>query len=548
MEDSRELELQRLADVVRSTQDAVLSKDLDGVVTSWNPAAERLYGYLAAEAIGQHISFLIPSDRRDEEVMILDRIRGSERLETYETERIRKDGARIDVSLTISPLENPVRGVVGASVIARDITAQRRRRRAQEFLVAASRTLDASLDPTETARTIVATAVPELAELCVIDLVRDDGRLGDSIVAAADPAAGAKLERIRRETPLDPGGEHPVAQVLRGGKPMIWRDLKAPTIVDQVAQNDEHRQLMDEAGYNSAAVVSLVARGHTLGALSFLHARPDLRYDAADLEFLAELGDRAAMALDNARLYGERDRIASNLQRGLRPPSPAPIEGLEISVVFEAAGERIEIGGDVYDVLPTDDGCWVLIADVAGKGSAAAAVSVAVRHAVRGLTREIEEPEEVLGRVNELLLDGTSLNDFATALLVRLRGGADGWSFALAAAGHPPAFHVAAAGASQLGGGAVLGAWPEPAIERHEGPLAAGDTLVLCTDGWLEAGPRTRHREPEALGEKALALAGAGLAQMTEQLRQDAVARSDGALRDDMVILAIRAAAQEPRG
>jgi PAS domain S-box-containing protein len=540
MEDSRELELQRLADVVRSTQDAVLSKDLEGVVTSWNPAAERLYGYSAAEAIGQHISFLVPADRQNEEMTILERVRRSERLETYETERIRKDGARIDVALTISPLENPERGVVGASVIARDITAQRRRRRAQEFLVAAGRTLDASLDPTQTARTIVATAVPELAELCVIDLVRDDGRLGDSIVAGADPAAAARLERIRQETPLDPGGEHPVAQVLRSGRPMVWRDLTAPTIVDQVAQNDDHRQLIDDAGYNSAAVVSLVARGRTLGALSFLHARPDLRYDAADLEFLAELGDRAAMALDNARLYRERDRIAVNLQRGLRPPSPAQIEGLEISVVFEAAGERVEIGGDVYDVLPTEDGCWVLIADVAGKGSAAAAVSVAVRHAVRGLTREIDEPDEVLARVNELLLDGNSLNDFATAILVRLRGGPGGWSFALAAAGHPPAVHVAADGATQLGGGAVLGAWPEPSIERHEALLAAGDTLVLCTDGWLEAGPRTRHRQPEALAERALELSAAVLGEMTEQLRLDAVARGDGALRDDMAILAIR--------
>jgi PAS domain S-box-containing protein len=540
MEDSQELELQRLADVVRSTQDAVLSKDLDGIVTSWNPAAERLYGYPAGEAIGQHISFLIPSDRQNEEQTILERVRNSERLETYETERIRKDGARIDVSLTISPLENPALGVVGASVIARDITAARRRRRAQEFLVTAGRTLDASLDPAETARTIVATAVPELAELCVIDLVRDDGRLGDSIVAATDPEAGARLEQIRQDTPLDPGGEHPVARVLREGRPMVWRDLTAPTIVDQVAQSDDHRQLMGDAGYSSAAVVSLVARGRTLGALSFLHARPDLRYDPADLEFLGELGDRAAMALDNARLYRERDRIAVNLQRGLRPPSPAAIEGLEISVVFEAAGERIEIGGDVYDVLPTEDGCWVLIADVAGKGSAAAAVSVAVRHAVRGLTREIDEPEEVLGRVNELLLDGTSLNDFATALLVRLRGGEDGWSFALAAAGHPPAAHLAGGRASQLGGGAVLGAWPEPSIERHEALLAAGDTLVLCTDGWLEAGPRARHRQPDGLAEKALLLRDAELAQMTEQLRLDAVTRSEGALRDDMVILAIR--------
>ena len=100
--------------------------------------------------------------------------------------------------------------------------------------------------------------------------------------------------------------------------------------------------------------------------------------------------------------------------------------GSTSSVVFEAAGRGIEIGGDLYDVLPTDDGCWVLVGDVAGKGSAAAGVSVAVRHAVRGLTREVDEPEEVLARVNELLFEGTGLNDFATAVLVRLRRKGDG--------------------------------------------------------------------------------------------------------------------------
>ena len=163
---------------------------------------------------------------------------------------------------------------------------------------------------------------------------------------------------------------------------------------------------MRDAGYNSAAVVPLVARGRTIGALSFLHAHGDLRYDQGDLEFLAELGERAGLALDNARLYQERDRVAKNLQRGLRPPRPAEVAGLDISVVFEAAGEGIEVGGDLYDVLPTEDGCWLLVGDVAGKGSTAAGVSVALRHSVRGLVREIAEPDEVLRRVNELLLTG----------------------------------------------------------------------------------------------------------------------------------------------
>lgn len=530
-----------MAEVVRGTRDAVLSKDLNGVVTSWNPAAERLYGYTAAEAIGRHVSFLVPPDRKNEEMVILERVMAGGRLDTYETERIRRDGARISVALTVSEIHSPRRGIVGASVIARDITAELRRRRARDFLVAAGRLLDRSLDPVETARTIVDAAVPELAEICVIDFIRPDGWYGDSIAAGADPEAAARLERIRRESPLDPRGTHPVAQVLREERPLIWRDLTAPDVIDEVAQNEDHRRLIHEAGYTSAAVVPLIARGRRIGGISFLHATGDLRYDAADLEFLAELGDRAAMALDNARLYSERDRIAANLQRGLRPPSPPRVPGLEIGVVFEAAGEGIEIGGDLYDVIEAEEGCWVLIGDVAGKGSAAAGVSVAVRHSVRGLSREVDDPAEVLARVNELLVDGTSLHDFATAMLLRLRPDGNGWEFSLAAAGHPPAIHAGPEGTRQLGGGSVLGAWARAHLGRHRGRIAAGETLILYTDGWLEAGPVEAHAAPEALAALAGPLTGRGPRELTERLRDDALRRGGGVLRDDLVVLALRA-------
>lgn len=538
---------QHLAEVVKGTQDAVYSKNLDGVVTSWNPSAARMHGYSEEEAVGRHISFLVPPDHAEQEEEILASIRRGERLETYETERVRKDGARIDVSLTVSPIRDPELGVVGASVIARDVTAEKRRRRAREFLLVASRGLDASLDFTETARTIAATAVPELAELCVLDFMREDGLIGDSIVAGIDLEAAAKLERIRREAPLDPKGRHPVAQVLREGRPGIWRDLTSPGVVADVAQSDAHLQLMIEAGYNSAAVVGLVARGRTLGTVSFLHARSDLRYDSDDLELLNELGERAAIALDNARLYQERDRIAANLQRGLRPPRPAEVPGLEISVVFEAAGEGIEVGGDLYDVLPAEDGCWLLIGDVAGKGPEAAGVSVAVRHSVRGLTREIDEPREILQRVNELLLEGNTLNDFATALLVRMRSdGGGAWKAAIAAAGHPPAVHLTAGGPAQLGGGAMLGAQQDPPLAEHEIALVAGNTLILYTDGWLEAGPPDRHRQPDALVEMALELADLPLREMPERLRLEAMTRGGGSLRDDLVVLAVRPSVDSP--
>lgn len=534
---------QHLAEVVKGTQDAVYSKNLDGIVTSWNPSAERMHGYSEEEAVGQHISFVVPPDHAEEEQEILAGIRRGERLDTYETERVRKDGARIDVSLTVSPIRDPELGVVGASVIARDITAEKRRRRAREFLLVASRGLDASLDFTETARTIAETAVPELAELCVLDFLREDGTIGDSVVAGIDPEAAARLEAIRRKAPIDAAGRHPVAQVLREGRPMIWRDLTSPEVVADVAQNDEHLRLMIDAGYNSAAVVGLVPRGRTLGAISFLHARSDLRYDSDDLELLNELGDRAAIALDNARLYKERARIAEQLQRGLRPPRPAEVPGLEISVVFEAAGEGVEVGGDLYDVLPTEDGCWLLIGDVAGKGAEAAGVSVAVRHAVRGLTREIDEPREVLQRVNELLLEGTNLTDFATALLIRMRNDGGGWKATIAAAGHPPAVHLTKAGSVLLGGGSMLGAQRDPPLAAHEAVLEGGDTLVLYTDGWLEAGPVERHRAPEALAEMAREFSDLPLREVPERLRLEAMTRGGGVLRDDLVVLAVRPAA-----
>lgn len=527
--------------VVAGSRDAVFSKDLQGTVMTWNPGAERLYGYTAEEAVGRHVSFLKPVRLKGEIDEILVRVRRGEHLEVHETRHVRKNGAPVDVALTISPIGSEAGYLYGASVIARDVTRERRQRSARDFLIAATRDLDASLDPGETARNIVAKAVPALAEVCIIDFIRDDGRIGDPVAAAADPSVVERLERIRREAPLDPEGEHPVARVLRAGEPMVWRDLQDPAVAATIAQNAGHRALIDDTGYESAAVVGLVARGRKIGALSFLHADAGIRYEQSDLEFLSELGARAALALDNARLYQERDAIARNLQRGLRPPRPAPVEGLESAVVFEAAGRGIDIGGDVYDVLPTEDGCWVLIGDVAGKGSAAAGVSVALRHAVRGLTREVDEPEEVLARVNELLLEGTGLNDFATAVLARLREDASGhWTLAVASAGHPPPVHVRKGGARLLGGGTVLGALNDAKVQRHDAAFEQGDTLLLCTDGWLEAGPPSEHRDPLELARLAEYLAPLGLEELTARLRGDAVSRSDRELQDDIVLLALR--------
>jgi len=118
--------LRHMAAIIDSSDDGIVSKSLDGVISSWNKAAERLFGYSAEEAIGRHITLIIPSDRRPEEAMILERLKRGERVEHFETVRVRKDGGMLDVSLTISPIKDSQGRVIGASKIARDITAQKR--------------------------------------------------------------------------------------------------------------------------------------------------------------------------------------------------------------------------------------------------------------------------------------------------------------------------------------------------------------------------------------------------------------------------------------
>jgi two-component system sensor kinase FixL len=118
--------LLRLAAIVESSSDAIIGKTLDGTIFTWNPGAEKLFGYSAREAIGRHISIVIPADRKDEVPEILDRIGRSESTENYETVRLNKEGGEIDVSLTVSPIKDSGGAVIGASTIARDITEQKR--------------------------------------------------------------------------------------------------------------------------------------------------------------------------------------------------------------------------------------------------------------------------------------------------------------------------------------------------------------------------------------------------------------------------------------
>ncbi len=137
-----------LASIVESSDDAIVGKTPEGVITSWNPAAERMYGYTAQEIVGKHISILLPPDRPREMDEILEKIRKGERVEHYETLRVRKDGSTIHVSLTVSPIHDAAGRLIGVSSIKRDISE---RKRAEEQFQATSQyvrsLIEASLDP-----------------------------------------------------------------------------------------------------------------------------------------------------------------------------------------------------------------------------------------------------------------------------------------------------------------------------------------------------------------------------------------------------------------
>jgi len=126
---------QRLASIVQFSDDAIISKDLNGVITSWNHGAERLFGYTAEEAVGKPVTLLIPPEHLDEEPKILDRIRRGELIDHYETLRRRKDGSLVDISLTVSPIRDSTGTVIGASKVARDITERRRAHEQQQLLL-----------------------------------------------------------------------------------------------------------------------------------------------------------------------------------------------------------------------------------------------------------------------------------------------------------------------------------------------------------------------------------------------------------------------------
>jgi hypothetical protein len=390
-------------------------------------------------------------------------------------------GATICIGVVLAAL---TAGVVHIPI--NDIRAQRR---LMKTTIAATATLTASLDPTQTLRAFARSLVPELADICIVDLLETNGSIVDTVAASANPRLAEMVERVARAAPLSLAGQNAVALTLRTGQSRVGTDLTDPDQLAGFARSNEHRAMMREIGYRTVAVFPLLARGRTHGAVSFVRIGEGDPFAPDTLALLSDLSDRAAMAFDNARLYAERSHIAHTLRRSLMPAVLPTIPGLELASFFRPLGAGSEVGGDFYDAFGDSGRWWMIVGDVCGKGAEAAAITGFLRHTTAALTREAIRPATVLARVNHLMLTQDFDGRFATAALVRVRKLDTRAEITLASAGHPPALIVRADGRVQELGdrGTLLGVFDDPVIEEASATLELGDALALYTDGLLEA-------------------------------------------------------------
>ena len=452
----------------------------------------------------------------------------------------------VDTNFAAIACVGAVLGLLTTVAVHVALERMRADRRRLELLLAATARLDTSLEPEQTLKRIAAMALPELAELCVIDLVDEDGAITATVAAGTDPEAAARVERMRPEERPQRLAGLPVARALRERTSHVVADVDGSTVAGSgEALNTAGVFHGGEAAARSATVVPMVARGRLLGVMSFVHAGAPQR---GQLRVLEDLTGRASLAFDNARLYAERARVAQTLRRSLMPAELPTLPGLELESYFRPMGAGSEVGGDFYDVFADRDGCWLVVGDVCGKGAEAAVMTAFLRHTTVAYAREGERPAKVLERVNAAMLEHDFDGRFATAILVRLEFAPEGVTLTVAAGGHPPALVSRRGGATEeLGtGGTLLGIFPDARIGEDTTVLRVGDSLALYTDGLAEAQAPQRLLSPEemlgALSESAPESAKETIAALL-----GLVDLTQGA-RDDIAILVMRVAAAQARG
>jgi serine phosphatase RsbU (regulator of sigma subunit) len=290
-------------------------------------------------------------------------------------------------------------------------------------------------------------------------------------------------------------------------------------------------------------VLPLVARNRVIGMLT-LGKPSDDHFRQEILELAEDLSRRAALALDNARLYSERMAISQSLQRSLLPPGLPDVPNVEIEVIYRAAGEGNEVGGDFYDVFPIRDGAYgFAIGDVCGTGPEAAAVTGLARHALRLLAREGFGGPAVLERLNAAILDEGSRSRFLTLLYGELWPQEDGSALLkVVCAGHPLPLRLRQDGTVEAAAEPqpLLGVIEDLELYEQTITLVPGDVLLCVTDGVTERREGTRMLGDDGLADVLTGCTGLTAGAVAGRVLRAVERFAADPASDDMAILAMR--------
>ncbi len=421
-------------------------------------------------------------------------------------------GAEIEVGAVPSQLDD---GRLVALVSLLDVTERRQAERTQErlsghvaLLARVSEGLASTLDMREALTRLASAIVPAAADWAAVQLTDENGGLTAVVMQHKDPALADVVAAAQARQSVASSPAAPSRRAARGEGPQLIPDVDEATLA-AIAPDLELREHVRTLGIHSVVAVPLAGRYAVHGSLVLVNGPTSPVFSGSDVQLAVEAGRRAAVALDNARLYAQQRDLARELQVSLLTPPPRPALG-EIQVRYRAAAHEAQVGGDWYDAFLQPDGTTVLvIGDVIGHDVKAAAGMSQLRGVLRGIGYTTgERPAEILRRV-DAANEGLQMRATATALVAMLRRGPGPGEITVrwSSAGHPPPAVLHADGRVTLLGGAegetdlLLGI--DPDAERHDrlDALAPGSTLVLYTDGLVE-------RRGESLDEGLLRLTG----------------------------------------
>ena len=444
--------------------------------------------------------------------------------------------------LKAAPLLDDAGEIEATIMIIEDVTEQKRAERQGVFLAQVSGVLASSLDYEQTLRNIAELAVPDIADWCAVDLVDEDGDRHPVAVAHTDPDMIRHAEQLRQYEPerLDP--EQGLGRVLHTGEAVLYPQIPDAMLVT-AAVDDRHLELLRAVGMRSAAMVPMRTGNRSVGALTLVNAESGRTLDRFDLELAEQVAARAAVAIENARLYSERSLIAHTLQQSLLPAQLPQLPGYELASVYIPAFESTEVGGDFYDVWRVANGWMIIIGDVTGKGVQAAALTSLVRHTMRTASEFESSPAELLARVDRTL-HGQPSRSVCTALCLHLEDD----RATLAVGGHPLPVALGPDGLTELGQyGPLLGGFPNATWEDSVIDIEPDRAILMYTDGVTDAvGEDGDRYGGMRLHETLLRSRGQSAAGVITSLTQDLEAFQSGRHADDTAALVLRRLPEAP--